>query len=75
MSGYWLWACWLLFLIASFAVFEGIALYRGTPTLSRSVWTWQKNFPAFIGIAMFIAGFLFCHFAWGGSVNFNCPGQ
>ena len=34
-GGYWLWAGWLAFLIISFAVFETIALYTNTPTLSR----------------------------------------
>lgn len=70
MAGYWLWACWLLFLVVSFAIFEGLALYRGTPTLSRSVWTWSKNFPLLPFLAGLLAGGLAVHFWWGGIVCF-----
>lgn len=66
----WLWPAWLLFIVVSFSVFEGLALYRGTPTLSRWVWTVSKAWPPFPFIAGFITGFLACHFWWGGIVSF-----
>jgi hypothetical protein len=69
-KGYWLWASWLLFLIVSFAILETIALETGTPTLSRSVWTWTQNWPELPFVAGLIAGFLACHFWWGGIVSF-----
>lgn len=70
-SSYWLWAAWLLFLIVSFAVLETIALYTNTPTLSRSVWTWSQNWGPLPYVAGFLAGFLTCHFWWGGIVPFS----
>lgn len=70
-GGYWLWAGWLAFLIVSFAVFETIALYTNTPTLSRSVWTWSQAWPPLPFVAGFLAGFLCCHFWWGGIVSFS----
>lgn len=52
-----LWAVWLFVIAASFALFEGLALHRGTPTLSRWVWTVSKAWPPFPYIAGFITGF------------------
>lgn len=65
-----LWATWLTLIVCSFALFEGLALYRGTPTLSRWVWTVSKAWPPFPYVAGFITGFLACHFWWGGIVCF-----
>lgn len=65
-----LWAVWLLAIVVSFAIFEGLALYRGTPTLSRWTWTLSKAWPPFPFFAGFLVGFLACHFFWGGIVSF-----
>lgn len=65
-----LWAVWLFVIAVSFALFEGLALYRKTPTLSRWVWTVSKAWPPFPYVAGFITGFLACHFWWGGIVCF-----
>ena len=65
-----LWTIWLLVIVASFALFEGLALYRGTPTLSRYTWTVSKAWPPLPFVAGFLCGFLACHFWWGGIVCF-----
>lgn len=66
----WIWASWLLLLIASFSALEGYALLENTTTLSRFVWTVTAAFPPLPFIAGFLAGFLCCHFWWGGIVPF-----
>ena len=66
----WIWVGWLIFLIASFAIFEGYALANQKTTLSRFVWTATKAWPPLPFIAGFVAGFLACHFWWGGIVCF-----
>lgn len=66
----WVWVGWLLFLIVSFACFEGYALANGKTTLSRFVWTVTKAWPPLPFVAGFVAGFLACHFWWGGIVSF-----
>ena len=59
---------WVAIAIAvSFAVFEGLALYRNTPTLSRWTWTVSKAFPPFPFLMGFLCGFLACHFGGAGS--------
>lgn len=60
----WLWAIWLFVIAASFALFETLALYRGTPTLSRWTWTVSKAWPPFPWIAGVLTGFLAAHFWW-----------
>lgn len=65
-----LWAVWLLTIVCSFALFEGLALYRGTPTLSRWVWTVSKRFPLFPWVVGVLTGGLAVHFWWGGIVCF-----
>lgn len=66
----WIWASWLLLLIGSFAGLEGYALYDHTTTLSRFVWDMTAAFPPLPFVAGFLAGFLCCHFWWGGIVPF-----
>ena len=66
----WFWVFWVVAIAASFAGAEGYALARNKPTLSRTVWIVTKAWPPLQGVAMFIAGFLFCHFWWGGAVCF-----
>lgn len=65
------WAIWLLLLVASFAAMEAWSLYHDTSTLSRFVWTVTYYFPPTPFIAGFVAGFLCCHFWWGGIVSFR----
>lgn len=65
-----LWTGWLLFIIISFAAFEGYALYSGGTTLSRYVWNLSVAWPPFGWFAGFTTGFLVCHFWWGGIVSF-----
>lgn len=66
----WFWAGWIVFLIVSFAIAEGWALAKGRTTLSRSVWTWSRNWPPLPFVAGLVAGFLACHFWWGGITCF-----
>ena len=67
----WIWASWLLLLVASFAGLECYALYVQSTTLSRFVWDLTAAFPPLPFIAGFLAGFLCCHFWWGGIVPFS----
>jgi len=71
---YWLWGLWVFLIAVSFAVLESLALYRGRPTLSRSVWTWSKNFPLLPFLAGLLAGGLAVHFWWMGAPGLNCGG-
>ena len=70
---YWIWAGWILLLIVSFSIMEGIALKTNRPTLSASVWTWSKNFPLLPFLAGLLAGGLAVHFWWMGAPGLNCP--
>ena len=65
------WAAWLLFVVVSFSILEGYSIVDHTSTLSRFVWTVSAAFPPFQGLIMFGAGFLCCHFWWGGIVAFR----
>lgn len=66
MSGpyVWVWVGWLIFLIVSFAIFEGYAIKTGRQTLSRTVWIWSKAWPPLPFICGLIAGGLAVHFWW-----------
>lgn len=65
------WTIWLFALVPlSFAAAEAYALKTGRTTLSRYVWTISKAWPPFPFFAGFLAGFLACHFFWGGIVSF-----
>ena len=70
MKGSIKWAFWLFLLVASFSIMEGWSLHENTSTLSRFVWTLTADFPPLPFIAGFLAGFLCCHFWWGGIVAF-----
>jgi hypothetical protein len=65
------WTLWLfVFLPVSFGAAEAYALHTGKPTLSQYVWRLSKAWPPFPFVAGFLAGFLACHFWWGGSTCF-----
>ena len=66
----WVWASWILLIAVSFSILEGYALIDNTTTLSRFVWTITAAFPPIPFIVGFLAGFLCCHFWWGGIVPF-----
>lgn len=67
----WYWTIWLFFgLPLSFGLAEAYAIWKGKQTLSQYVWELSKVFPPFPFIAGFLAGFLACHFWWGGAVCF-----
>ena len=68
---YLIWSLWLLAIMASFGVFEGVALATGGVTLSRFTWDLTLAWPLipvvygglFIGLAV--------HFWW----HWNPPGS
>ena len=71
MNMFWIWAAGIGAFAVFFAVAETYALYTNKPTLSRSVWTWSKNFPLLPFLAGLLAGGLAVHFWWGGIVCFG----
>jgi hypothetical protein len=71
----WIWAVWLLLIAVSFSLMEAYALYDGDATLSRFVWVVTYYFPPFPYLCGFLAGFLTCHFWWGGIVPFAPVGE
>lgn len=70
---YWVWAGWIILLIVTFGVMEGWALKTGKPSLSATIWTWQKNFPLFGPLLGLLFGGLLVHFFWMGAPGLNCP--
>ena len=66
----WIWPTWILSIAVSFSALETYAIASHKPTLSRFVWELTAAWPPLPFIAGFIAGFLCCHFWWGGSVSF-----
>ncbi len=58
------WGVWVLLIAITFGVMEGIALYTGTPTLSRAVWDASVAFPLLPFIAGMLCGGLGVHFWW-----------
>ena len=67
----WVWAFWIFLIAASFAGLEGWALAHDQTTLSRFVWEASEAFPPLPFIAGLLAGFLCCHFWWGGITSFD----
>lgn len=59
-----LWTLWLLALIASFALFEGAALYSHGLTLSSYVWGLTEAWPPLPYVAGMVSGGLAVHFWW-----------
>ena len=67
----WYWVAWMLAIAITFVVGESIAVATNGMTLSRFVWIVSDRFPAFGFFMGFLAGFLACHFWWGGIVSFE----
>lgn len=67
----WIWVFWILAIAVTFGILEGVAIKTGRTTLSRTVWIVSKAWPPLPFVAGFLAGFLACHFWWGGIVCFN----
>lgn len=65
------WVVWLIALVVSFGVIEGLSLHDNTSTLSRFVWDLTAAFPPMGYIAGFVAGFLCDHFWWMGNPRDN----
>jgi hypothetical protein len=65
-----IWSGWLITFVFLFAIFEGYALATGGTTLSRYVWEFSAAWPPLPFFAGFLAGFLACHWWWGGIVPF-----
>lgn len=60
----WAWGLWLVIIIVSFGVFEGLAIYTGTPTLSQTVWSASEAFPLLPFLFGLLCGGLGVHFFW-----------
>lgn len=60
----WVWAAWILVIVASFAALEGYALWSGHWTLSRSTWVLAKEWPPLAVVYGIIFGGLAVHFFW-----------
>jgi hypothetical protein len=70
MNMMWVWAGGIIAFAVFFAIGESYALINNKPTLSRTIWTWSKNFPLLPFLAGLLAGGLAVHFWWGGIVCF-----
>ena len=59
-----LWTAWLLFFVASFAVFETWAMSTGGTSLSLFTWQISQAWPPLIWLLGVVAGGLAVHFWW-----------
>ena len=60
------WSVWIASFIISFAALETLAVIKGLPTLSQTVWEANKAFPLIGPIFGLIVGGLSVHFFWIG---------
>ncbi len=60
------WGIWIATIIVTFAMLEIIAVLKGRPTLSQTVWDANKAFPLIGPIFGLIVGGLAVHFFWIG---------
>lgn len=58
------WSLWLLAIVLSFAIFEGIAFATGGTTLSRFMWTLGQKWPPILIVYGILLGGLAVHFWW-----------
>ena len=71
MNMTWIWPVWIVAIAVSFSGLEAYAIASKQTTLSRFVWDLTAAWPPLPFIAGFLAGFLVCHFWWGGSFTFK----
>jgi hypothetical protein len=64
MNWYWVWTVWLLALIASFSVLEGLAIAKDGVTLSRYTAVLSQHWPLLPWLCGVIVGGLAVHFWW-----------
>jgi hypothetical protein len=67
----WFWVFWVVLIAVSFGIAEGWAIKTHRITLSATVWAITKAWPPLPFVAGLLAGFLACHFWWGGIVFFT----
>jgi hypothetical protein len=63
---WWAWPVWLLLIVVSFSVLEGIAFEYAAdgPTLSRFIWTIGQKWPLSLVLYGMLFGGLAVHFFW-----------
>ena len=61
---YLTWEAWVAGIVLSFAALETLAIVKGRPTLSQTVWGANKAFPLLGPIFGLIVGGLAVHFFW-----------
>jgi hypothetical protein len=59
-----IWTGWLLFVVASFGVIEGLAIHNHATTLSRFTWEVYEQWPLIAVVYGMIFGGLAVHFWW-----------
>lgn len=59
-----IWTGWLLAVVVSFGVIEGLALATGNTTLSRFTWEVYEKWPLIAVVYGMIFGGLAVHFWW-----------
>lgn len=60
----WIWTAWLLAIVASFAVIEGLAFAGHDTTLSRYIYEVSAAWPLFPAVLGAVFGGLAVHFWW-----------
>lgn len=68
---YAIWSAWLLLIMISFGVLEGVALATGGVTLSRYTWDLSEAWPLFPVVYGGLFMGLAVHFWW----HWNPPGS
>lgn len=59
-----IWTGWLLFVVGSFGLIEGLAIHYHTTTLSRFTWEITEAWPLLPAVYGIIFGGLAVHFWW-----------
>lgn len=59
-----IWTGWLLAIVISFGLIEGLAIAWGDTTLSRYVWEISLKWPLIMVLYGMVAGGLAVHFWW-----------
>jgi hypothetical protein len=61
---YAIWGAWIIALILTFGILEGVALARGGMTLSMFMWELSVDWGPFQFLTGFVTGALAVHFFW-----------